>query len=77
MARGFGRSLDITTLMVLIRHRLTTEGEGAFTTRFDVARGYSAWWGTREPDDAKWFGTFDSALLSLLVGQEAVPGVDE
>ena len=79
MARGWGRSLDLVTLMVIIRHRLNVEEVDSFDIRFDKHRGFTAWFGRIEPDEEemKFFETLDSALLALIVGRESVAGTDD
>lgn len=78
MARGYGRSLDLTTLLVIVRHMFTSQDEVAFTVRF-TDNGWTSWWGDREfdPDEGKWFESIDSAVLALIIGNEAVPGADD
>jgi len=74
VAKGYGR-LDITTLTVLLRHRLGEEGIQRFNLCFDKDEGWTGWMGTREPDELKFFETPDSALLAMLIGYTVVPGV--
>lgn len=78
MARGYGRALDVTTLLVLIRHHFQTNNESAFSVRFEDA-GWCSWWGAGLPDsdDLKYFESLDSALLALLIGNQNVPGTDD
>jgi hypothetical protein len=80
MARGFGRSLDMTTLQVLLRHKIVSEHLNAFNVRFDVDLGWMAWLGLTDFGDLqtmpKRFETPDSALLALLIGETNVPGVE-
>ena len=76
MARGYGR-LDITTLMVLLRHRLQAEDLQRFTLCFDKDQGFSGWYGSHEPDEHRWFDSLDSVLLALLIGESSVPGIDD
>ena len=76
MAAGYGRSLDLTTLLVLIRHRFKEQNETAFSIRFSD-EGWTSWWGAGlpDPDETKPFRTIDSAMLALLIGNTEVIGV--
>ena len=76
MARGYGRSLDLLTLTVLLRHNLVQTGDQAFYVSFDKDMGWTAWYGARDTDATKWYETLDSALLALLIGKEHVPGTE-
>jgi len=44
---------------------------------FDKDRGFTAYLGEHEPADPKFFETWDSGLLSLVIGDAAVPGVED
>lgn len=77
MAKGFGRTLDWTTLIVVIRNQMNAEDVQRFHLVFDKDQGYTAYFGSVEPDEPKWFETHDSALLALHIGNEAVPGIDD
>lgn len=77
MAKSFGRTLDWTTLIVCLRSDLNKAGDERFCLVFDKNQGFTAFFGMREPDETKWFETWDSALLALHIGPEEVPGVDE
>jgi len=78
VAKGYGRSLDVTTLLVLVRHKFKEEGESAFSLRFSD-EGWTSWWGSglQDEDEAKFFETLDSAILALLIGNAEVAGTND
>lgn len=75
--RGYGRSLDLVTLMVLLRHRLQEYDRQRLMICFDLEAGFSAWLGAVKPVETKKFETLDSALLAILIGDDQVAGTDD
>jgi hypothetical protein len=63
--------------MVLVRDKLQKEGLQTMTLEFHTDAGFSAWTGPHKPMIQKHFETWDSALLAILIGDDAVPGTSE